>query len=176
MKHHTPGAVLAAVLLAGSPALATDHMDFQRRQCNSGQAAFDAQILGCTRIARSDRFGDPAKGVAFYNLGVAYGKNEQLEKAIENYDKAIGLNSDDAEAIFNRDLASRILKEPEKKIDGQPYGKKEITRLDLPADMRRITTRDKATRTKQTRKAQRKRTIKKRQKVKRIRMDRKKIE
>lgn len=176
MKYHTPGAVLAAVLLAGSPALAKDHMDFQRQQCNSGQAGFEAQVLGCTRIAQSDRFKDTAKGIAFYNLGVAYGKDEQLEKAIENYDKAIGLNPDDAEAVFNRDLALRILEKPGEKIDERPHGKKEITRSDLPEDMRRTTTRDKATQTKQVRKAQGKRTIKKRKKAKRIRMDRKKIE
>ena len=176
MKHHTPGAVLAAVLLAGSPALATDHMDFQRRQCNSGQAAFDAQILGCTRIARSDRFKDPAKGVAFYNLGVAYGKNEQLEKAIENYDKAIGLNPDDAEAAFNRDLAVRILAKPGDKIDERPHGKKEVTRSDLPEDMRRVTTRTKQVPKAQGKRTIKKRTIKKQKKAKRTRMDRKKIE
>jgi len=176
MKFKNPGAVLIAVLLLGSPALAKDHMDFQRQQCNSDQAEFETQILGCTRIAQSDRFKDQAKGVAFYNLGVAYGKNEQLERAIENYDKAIGLNPDDAEATFNRDLALQILAKPGEKIDEQPHGKKEVTRSDLPEDMRRNTTRDKATPTKQTRKAQEKRTIKKRQKVKRTRMDRKKIE
>lgn len=173
MKCHTPGAVLAAVLLAASPALATDHMDFQRRQCNSDQAGFDAQILGCTRISQSDRFKDQAKGVAFYNLGVAYGINEQLQTAIENYDKAIGLNPDDAEAAFNRALALRMLEKPGEKIDEQPNGKKEITRTDLPEDMRRNTT---TTQTKQVRKVQEKRTIKKQKKVKRTRVDRKKVE
>ena len=117
-----------------------------------------------------------AKGVAYYNLGVAYGINEQLEKAIENYNLAIGLNPDDAEAIFNRDLALLMLAEPGEKIGKQPHGKKEVTRSDLPEDMRRTTTRDRATQTKQVRKAQGKRTIKKRLKVKRTRMDRKKIE
>ena len=182
MMRHTPGAVLVAVLLAATlatpatPALAKDHMDFQRRQCNSDQAAFQAQVLGCTRVAQSDRFKAQAKGVAYYNLGVAYGINEQLEKAIENYNLAIGLNPDDAEAIFNRDLALLILAEPGEKIGKQPHGKKEVTRSDLPEDMRRNTTRDRATQTKQVRKAQGKRTIKKRLKVKRTRMDRKKIE
>ncbi len=185
MKYHTPGAVLVALLLAAtlaslvtlaSPALAKDHMDFQRRQCNSGQAALEAQVLGCNRIAQSDRFKGKAKGVAYYNLGVAYGINEQLEKAIGNYNKAIGLNPNDAEAIFNRDLALEILAKPGEKIDKQPHGKKEVTRSDLPEDMRRNTTRDRATQTKQVRKAQGTRTIKKRQKVKRTRMDRKKIE
>ena len=182
MMRHTPGAVLVAVLLAATlatpatPALAKDHMDFQRRQCNSDQAAFQAQVLGCTRVAQSDRFKAQAKGVAYYNLGVAYGINEQLEKAIENYNLAIGLNPDDAEAIFNRDLALLILAEPGEKIGKQPHGKKEVTRSDLPEDMRRTTTRDRATQTKQVRKAQGKRTIKKRLKVKRTRMDRKKIE
>ena len=185
MKHHIPGAVLVALLLAAtpaslatlaSPALAKDHMDFQRRQCNSDQAAFQAQVLGCTRVAQSDRFKAQAKGVAFYNLGVAYGINEQLEKAIENYNLAIGLNPDHAEAVFNRDLALLILAKPGEKIDKQPHGKKEVTRSDLPEDMRRMTTRDKATQTKQVRKAQGKRTIKKRIKVKRTKSDRKKIE
>lgn len=177
MKCHTPGAVLAAVLLAASPALATDHMDFQRRQCNSDQAGFDAQILGCTRISQSDRFKDQAKGVAFYNLGVAYGINEQLQTAIENYDKAIGLNPDDAEAAFNRDLALRMLEKPGEKIDEQPNGKKEITRTDLPEDMRRNTTsRDKATQTKQGSRAIVKRKVRKQKKAKRTRMERKKIE
>ncbi len=176
MRSMTLAAVFAVLLIPGPPALASSHMDFHRQQCNSDNAALAAQVRGCSKIAGSDRFEADAKGIAYYNMGVAYGLNEQFNKAVENYTKALRLNPRDAEAAGNRDLALQVLKEPGKKPGGLPNGKKEIARTDLPEDMRRSTSSGKATQKKQVRKTQEKRTIKKRVKAKRTKAERKKVE
>ncbi|MAF95128.1 MAG: hypothetical protein CMM60_05170 [Rhodospirillaceae bacterium] len=176
MRFKICAAVLSVLLMPVAPVLASDHMDFHRQQCNSTTAALAAQVRGCSKIAGSDRFEAAAKGIAYYNMGVAYGGNEQLKKAVESYTKALKLNPGDAEAAFNRDLALRALKEPGKKPGGQPNGKKEIARTDLPEDMRRTTSSQKAAQKKQAQKAQEKRTIKKQTKAKRTRAERKKVE
>ena len=172
----TLAAVLAALLIPAAPAVASDHMDFHRQQCNSSKAALAAQVRGCSRIAGSDRFEAAAKGIAYYNMGVAFGLNEQLKKAVENYTKALKLNPKDTEAAFNRDLARQALKEPKKKTGGRPKGKKEIARTDLPEDMRRNTSATKVKQKRQVQKAQKKRTIKRQTKAKRTRAERKKVE
>ncbi len=195
MRLKTCAAALAALLMTvmpGAPALASDHMDFHRQQCNSGTAALAAQVRGCSKIAGSDRFQADAKGIAYYNMGVAYGLNEQFNKAVENYTKALKLNPRDAEAAHNRDLALLALEEPEKKSGGQPNGqpggqpngqpggqpngKKEIARTDLPEDMRRSTSSRKVTQKKKVRKKRKKLTIKKQTKAKRTKAERKKVE
>jgi len=175
MKFASLSAALVVALSAGSPAWATNHLDFQRQQCNGDAADLDAQIAACARIVASDRFSDKAKGVAYYNMGVAYGANGQLAQAVENYDKAIELNPDDADAAFNRDIALRMLKEPGQKVADQPRGKNEITRRDLPEDMRKNTSAVPVERTKQDREMQTDRTVKQRTKAPRTKMERKKI-
>ena len=173
-------AALAVLLIPAAPALASSHMDFHRQQCNSDNAALAAQVRGCSKIAGSDRFEADAKGIAYYNMGVAYGLNGQFNKAVENYTKALRLNPRDAEAAGNRDLALQVLKEPGKKPggqpNGQPNGKKEITRTDLPEDMRRNTSATKTTQKKKVQKKRKNRTIKKQTKAKRTRAERKKVE
>ena len=178
MRFTIPAAVLAVLLMTavpGAPALASDHLDFHRQQCNGGKAALAVQVRGCSRIAASDRFEAAAKSIAYYNMGVAYGLNEQLQKAVASYTKALRLNPGDSDAVSNRDLALLALKEPEKEIEGRPRPKKEIARTDLPEDLRKSTSRKKAARKKQVQKAQKKRTIKKRTKAKRSKAERKKI-
>lgn len=176
MRLMTLAAVLAALLMTGPPAVASSHMDFHRQQCNSGKAALAAQVRGCSKIAGSDRFQAGAKSIAYYNMGVAYGGDGQFNKAVENYTKALRLNPRDAEAAGNRDLALQVLKEPGKKPVGQPQGKKEIARTDLPEDMRRSTSSQKVTQKKKVQKKRKKLTIKKQTKAKRTKAERKKVE
>ena len=135
-----------------------------------------AKVRGCLKVADSDCFGAAAKGIAYYDMGVAYGLNGQFNKAVENYTKALKLNPRDPDAAFNRDLALRALKEPGKEIEGRPRPKKEIARTDLPDDIRKSTSRKKAAQTKQVRKTQKKRAIKKQTKAKHTRAKRKKVE
>ena len=179
MRFNIPAVALAVLLMTGTlgaPALASDHLDFHRQQCNGGKAVLAAKVRGCSKVADSDRFGAVAKDIAYYDMGVAYGLNGQFNKAVENYTKALKLNPRDSDVAFNRDLALRALKEPGKEIEGQPRPKKEIARTDLPEDMRKSRSRKKAARTKQVRKTQKKRAIKKQTKAKRTRAKRKKVE
>ena len=111
MRFNIPAVALAVLLMTGTPgapALASDHLDFHRQQCNGGKAVL------------------AAKGIAYYDMGVAYGLNGQFNKAVENYTKALKLNPRDSDVAFNRDLALRALKEPGKEIEGRPRPKKEI--------------------------------------------------
>ena len=179
MRFNIPAVALAVLLMTGTlgaPALASDHLDFHRQQCNGGKAVLAVQVRSCSKVAGSDRFGAAAKGIAYYDMGVAYGLNGQFNKAVENYTKALRLNPRDPDAAFNRDLALRALKELGKEIEGRPRPKKEIARTDLPDDIRKNTSRKKAARTKQVRKTQKKRAIKKQTKAKRTRAKRKKVE
>ena len=50
----------------------------------------------------------------YYNRGLAYSRNGELDKAIENYTKAIELKPDYAEAYYNRGGAFLRLGEREK--------------------------------------------------------------
>ena len=114
MRFNIPAVALAVLLMTGTlgaPALASDHLDFHRQQCNGGKAVLAAKARGCSKVADSDRFGAAAKGIAYYDMGVAYGLNGQFNKAVENYTKALKLNPRDSDAAFNRDLALRAMKE-----------------------------------------------------------------
>ena len=50
----------------------------------------------------------------YYNRGLAHSRNGELDKAIQDYTKAIELNPDHAEAYYNRGGAFLRLGEPEK--------------------------------------------------------------
>jgi len=78
MRFNIPAVALAVLLMTGTlgaPALASDHLDFHRQQCNGGKAVLAAQVRSCSKVAGSDRFGAAAKGIAYYDMGVAYGLN-----------------------------------------------------------------------------------------------------
>ncbi|WP_083556423.1 tetratricopeptide repeat protein [Hyphomicrobium sp. NDB2Meth4] len=72
----------------------------------SGCAAADLAIVipSCSRII--DAGGEPATrmAVAYYNRATAYFKQGQAGLALPDFDKSIGLNDKDADALFNRGL------------------------------------------------------------------------
>lgn len=169
-------AVLGVLPLAGGAAVANDHMDFQRLQCNSTTEPPAAQISGCRRVAGSTRIKGLVKAKAFYNLGVAYGKEGKMQAAADSFTQALNFNPDDENAAFNRELALLAVEKKDKEAGGGFRGKTAITRLDLPEDMRRNKSASKTTRKKKAQKTQTNRTIQKRKKAKRTRAERKKVE
>ena len=129
MRFNVPAVALAVLLMTGTPgapALASDHLDFHRQQCNGGKAVLAAKVRGCSKVTDSDRFGAVAKDIAYYDMGVAYGLNGQFNKVVENYTKALKLNPKGPDAAFTGGLALRALKEPGKEIEAPPRPKKEI--------------------------------------------------
>jgi hypothetical protein len=71
MRFNIPAVALAVLLMLGAPALASDHLDFHRQQCNGGKAVLAAKVRGCSKVADTDRFRVAAKGIAYYDMGVA---------------------------------------------------------------------------------------------------------
>ena len=68
MRFNIPAVALAVLLMTGTlgaPALASDHLDFHRQQCNGGKAVLAVKVRGCSKVADSDRFGAAAKGIAY---------------------------------------------------------------------------------------------------------------
>ena len=70
----------------------------------------------------------------YYNRGLAHSRNGELDKAIQDYTKAIELNPDHAEAYYNRGGAFLRLGEPEKAksdlVTARNLGSDTITALD----------------------------------------------
>jgi len=57
--------------------------------------------------------------VGLYNEGNALAKSGQLQAALDTYDKALGIDSDDEDALFNRELVAQLLKEQEEEEASQ---------------------------------------------------------
>jgi tetratricopeptide (TPR) repeat protein len=71
-----------------------------KSDCRDGKNA-DLKIKGCSALIKAD--GKDA--MAFYNRGSAYHSKGEVDRAITDYDKAIGLKPDYAAAYENRALA-----------------------------------------------------------------------
>lgn len=69
-------------------------------------------------ISRAERLGFTSDFIAvnYNNRGVAYAELNKHENAIEDYNKAIKLNQDYAEAYYNRGVTYYELKQPERTI------------------------------------------------------------
>jgi tetratricopeptide (TPR) repeat protein len=62
----------------------------------------DLSIRGCTAVIQSGQETQENLAVAFYHRGLAYDDKGQYDRAIEDYDQAIRLNSNYAQAFKNR--------------------------------------------------------------------------
>ena len=87
--------------------------------CTKGSG--DTAIRGCSRIIKSGRvFGKPiSKGnlaIVHSNRGIAYNKKGQYDRAIADYDKAIGLNPKYADAYNKRGLTYEVKGDRDKAI------------------------------------------------------------
>ena len=99
-------AVSAALLLAlASPASA--QIDPQLIDwCDANDNATPEQsISGCTALIQSEEYAGDDLAIVFSNRGVAYFRNGQPEKAIQDYDRAILLNPDFFDAMISRGFA-----------------------------------------------------------------------
>ncbi len=71
-------------------------------------ADLDIRIRGCTQvIGRGEEETRKNLTAAYYNRGLAYWRKGAFVRAIEDYDKAIALNPNDALAYANRGVAYR---------------------------------------------------------------------
>ena len=96
------GVILIAIVLLGTATLAWADFEQDKQHCVSGDTHPDIKIGACTRLIQSGRFGDKNLSIIFSNRGVSYKKKGQYDRAIQDYDQAIRLNSSNAGAFYNR--------------------------------------------------------------------------
>jgi len=106
VKTWTVSAAFAAALCAGSSAFAST-ADDDARACadGSGQAEVDA----CSRVINSGQLAAADLAWAYDDRGFAYHHMGQDVQAIEDYDQAIALKSDDFQYYLNRGYAHKVL-------------------------------------------------------------------
>lgn len=99
--------ILAIVLLTtglgASAALPAQTRDDNWNRCRDNDP--DQSIGGCTALIQSGTETIENLSAAFYNRGNAYRHKDELDRAIQDYDRALELNPANAKALDNRGLA-----------------------------------------------------------------------
>src|SRR5580693_6159990 len=91
--------------IAGFGGAATAQTDDQQR-CSAPDP--DLSISGCTAMIQSGHETQQDLAKDFSNRGTAYGRKGQLDRAIEDFDEAIRLNPNFAEAYVKRSIAHAL--------------------------------------------------------------------
>jgi lipoprotein NlpI len=99
------GALVAAGLFFDGPASAQTQQQIDWCVNKGDTFSPDLRISGCTASIQSGRWSGRGLAWAFNNRGLAYAKNGQYDRAIADYDQAIRLNPQDANAFNNRGVA-----------------------------------------------------------------------
>lgn len=95
---------LSAIFAGNAPVIAANPLlEESWRSCTDSNP--DTSIGACTAIIQSGGETGANLAAAFYNRGIAYRHKGQNDRAIQDYDRAIRLNPDDAEAFNNRAVA-----------------------------------------------------------------------
>ena len=91
-----------AVGLAASALAQTDAMsDLRAGNASFKEGRYDEAVQAYTRAIISGQLGAEALAVTFNNRGVAYGELGDFDRAIIDYNEALGLRPDDATSIRN---------------------------------------------------------------------------
>ena len=102
--------MLSATVLApaptAAPALAQGLQGLKDSKCTGRPGIpWDEQIAGCTKAIKSGRYTGKDLVVAFISRGAAHRAKGDLERAIQDYDQAIKLNPNEADAFYYRGIA-----------------------------------------------------------------------
>jgi tetratricopeptide (TPR) repeat protein len=99
MRRSIIAVIASAILLLDMPALGASDED--RDNCNQ-TANHDLRIDGCTRVLNDGKEPPPHQAIAYNLRGGAWLIKRDLDRAIADFDRAIGLDGTLAEAYNNR--------------------------------------------------------------------------
>lgn len=120
--------VVLVLLAAASVGRANSKQDLMR--CKS-ETAPEKSVLYCSRAIDSGRLSDQELAVAYHSRGNAYLEQHELDKAIADYDRAIALSADYADAFYDR--AQAYLREPVRQPGGRRTDAEGRVYIDLGA-------------------------------------------
>jgi tetratricopeptide (TPR) repeat protein len=102
------GAILGAWVIAAVWPIEGQAQSYrQLSQWCYGQSSDTETVVGCDAVIRWSRESPRDTGTAFYNRGIAYRNQGRLDRAIEDYDLALRLRPDFADAWNERGVAYR---------------------------------------------------------------------
>ena len=107
-KLRTVAVAFAVIVAACGPAHAQTQQQLDWCRGEDG-ATLDEQISGCTAIIQSGRSSGDDLAEVLSLRGVAYVVKGQLDRAIHDFDQAIRLAPDFADAFYKRSLAKEQL-------------------------------------------------------------------
>jgi tetratricopeptide (TPR) repeat protein len=112
MDQGTRSAITVATLTAAVTvfnAMAMSQTSQEWRQCSGGEGPIlDVVIGGCSAVIQRGQETSTRLAIAFNNRGVAYRLKGEYDRALTDYDEAIRLNPNSANAHNNRGIIYRI--------------------------------------------------------------------
>ena len=99
--------VLAILVLLNAASSAQIPSDWRQCLGREGQI-MDVVIEGCTAVIQSGQDTPQRMSTAFDNRGIAYRWKGEYDRALQDYERAIHLNPDNANAYNNRGVIYRI--------------------------------------------------------------------
>jgi len=110
-------AVAATLTLLGAGAADAQQTEDERR-C-TGQAAVSAQMQAeaCTALIGGGRYSAQTLAIVHFNRGIAYGKAGDFDRAIADFDAAIGMSPNHLRAHLSRGNAYFAKRELERAIE-----------------------------------------------------------
>jgi tetratricopeptide (TPR) repeat protein len=94
--------VPAESLPPASARTGTTAFDVDQKLCNSSETKPDEGIAACTRQIASGRWKGHNLAISYYNRGIFWYDKDELDKAIDDYGKALELSPEYASAFNNR--------------------------------------------------------------------------
>lgn len=112
IRYLTLAASMALALMVSAPAQAQWNNDAEK--CSKDEVTYRQKIHYCTLAIASGQLSQVNLANTYYNRGIAYDSHGELEKAADDFTKAIDLKSDDVDFYLNRGVAYLELGDIEK--------------------------------------------------------------